>query len=101
ALAKEVRAGKDVLVAQPTCAYVIKKDYPIYVPGEDANEVSLHTYDAAEFLVNEHRRQDGGLKTEFPGEVPEQITYHLSCHLRAQNIGARSRDLLVLAGARV
>jgi len=31
ALAEEVRAGKDVIVAQPTCAYVLKRDYPLYV----------------------------------------------------------------------
>ena len=30
ALAAEVRAGRDVIVAQPTCAYVVKRDYPIY-----------------------------------------------------------------------
>ena len=28
ALAAEVRAGRDIVVAQPTCAYVIKRDYP-------------------------------------------------------------------------
>ena len=39
--------------------------------------------------------------TEFPGEIPEQITYHAPCHLRAQNIGYRSRDLMKLAGAKI
>ena len=31
ALAAEVRAGRDVVVAQPTCAYVVKRDYPLYL----------------------------------------------------------------------
>jgi Fe-S oxidoreductase len=39
--------------------------------------------------------------TEFPGEVPEKITYHAPCHLRAQNIGLKSRDLLKLTGAKI
>ena len=31
----------------------------------------------------------------------ETIAYHAPCHLRAQNIGLKSRDLLKLTGARV
>jgi Fe-S oxidoreductase len=33
--------------------------------------------------------------------VPETVTYHAPCHLRAQNIGLKSRDLLKLMGAKV
>jgi glycerol-3-phosphate dehydrogenase subunit C len=101
ALATDVRAGKDVIVAQPTCAYVIKQDYKVYAPGPDADLVAAHTFDAAEYLVNEHRRAEGGLDVAFEGEVPEQVVYHLACHLRAQNIGYRGRDLMALTGARV
>ena len=32
-LAKEIRAGTDVVVPQPTCSYVLKKDYLDYVGG--------------------------------------------------------------------
>ena len=51
ALAAEVRAGRDVVVAQPTCAYVVKRDYPIYAKGADADLVAAHTYDPAEYLM--------------------------------------------------
>ncbi len=54
-LASEVRAGRDVIVAQPTCAYVLKRDYPIYAPGRDAELVAEHTFDPAEYLVRRHR----------------------------------------------
>ena len=101
ALAAGVRAGRDVVVAQPTCSYVIRKDYPIYAPGPDAELVAAHTFDAAEYLVNFHRRDGGGLDTDFPGPVPETVAYHLACHLRAQNVGFKGRDLLQLAGAKV
>ncbi len=101
ALAAEVRAGRDVVVAQPTCAYVLRKDYPIYVSGADAELVAAHCYDAAEYLVLQHRGEGGPLDSEFPGEVPETISYHQACHLRAQNIGFKGRDLLQLTGARV
>jgi len=108
ALAEEVRAGRDVVVAQPTCAYVVKKDYPIYLAGTplaaDAALVAEHTSDPAEYLVALHKREGTALVTEFPGRddgtVPDQVTYHVACHLQAQHIGLKSRDLLKVAGVR-
>ncbi|MFM2071827.1 MAG: hypothetical protein RLZZ623_2090, partial [Actinomycetota bacterium] len=35
------------------------------------------------------------------GDVPATVTYHTPCHLRAQNIGLKSRDLIKLTGAKV
>jgi Fe-S oxidoreductase len=101
ALAAEVRAGRDVVVGQPTCAYVIRKDYPIYAPGADADLVAAHAFDAAEYLMIQHRRDGGGLDTDFRGPVPESVVYHLACHLRAQNVGFKGRDLMLLTGAKV
>ena len=48
-----------------------------------------------------HKREDTVLETMFEGEVPGTIAYHAPCHLQAQNIGLRSRDLLKLTGAQV
>ncbi len=101
ALVKEVQAGKDVIVAQPTCAYIIKKDYPIYAPGPDADLVAAHTFDAAEYLIEGHRSGARPLDLEFPGERVEKVAYHLACHLQAQNIGFKGRDLMALTGAAV
>ena len=106
ALVGEVRSGREVVVAQPTCAYVLRKDYPLYLAGtaaaEDAALVAGHTQDPAEYLMALHRR--GGLDTDFPGrssgDVPDQVTYHVACHLQAQHIGLKSRDLLKVAGVR-
>jgi Fe-S oxidoreductase len=100
-LAAEVRAGTDIVVPQPTCSYVIKKDYLDYVGGPDAELVAVHTYDAAEYLIKVHRGEDTTLDTDFAGETVETITYHAPCHLRAQNIGFTSRDLMKLTGAEV
>jgi Fe-S oxidoreductase len=100
-LADAVRAGHDVVVPQPTCGYVLKKDYVDYIGGPDAELVAEHTYDAAEYLWKVHKGDDTELDTEFTGSVPETVTYHAPCHLRAQNIGFRSRDLLKLTGAKV
>ena len=100
-LAARVRAGTDIVVPQPTCSYVLKRDYVDVVGGPDAALVAEHTFDAAEYLVDLHRGATTQLDTDFPGELPEVITYHAPCHLRAQDIGLRSRDLLRLTGARV
>ncbi|MGA7756700.1 MAG: heterodisulfide reductase-related iron-sulfur binding cluster [Ilumatobacteraceae bacterium] len=100
-LAAEVRSGTDVVVPQPTCSYIIKKDYLDYVGGPDAELVAEHTYDAAEYLMNVHKGDDTTLETDFTGETVESITYHTPCHLRAQNIGFKSRDLMKLTGAKV
>jgi Fe-S oxidoreductase len=94
-----------VVVPQPTCGYVLKKDYVDYVGGADAQLVAEHTYDAAEFLMKVHKSDKAnggdGLADDFSGDVPETTTYHAPCHLRAQNIGLRSRDLLKLTGTKI
>jgi glycerol-3-phosphate dehydrogenase subunit C len=100
-LATEVRRGTEIVVPQPTCGYVLKKDYVDYVGGEDAELVAEHTYDAAEYLMKVHRGDDTSLDTDFHGETVDQVTYHTPCHLRAQNIGFKSRDLMKLTGAKV
>ena len=100
-LAQEIRSGTDVVVPQPTCSYVLKKDYLDYVGGPDAELVAGNTYDAAEYLMKVHTADDTVLDTDFDGETVEKITYHTPCHLRAQNIGFKSRDLMMLTGAKV
>jgi Fe-S oxidoreductase len=102
ALADEVRAGRDIVVSQPTCAYVLRRDYPLYVKGDEAQLVADHVRDPAEYLVGMHREGEHPLDLNFPGRetgaVPEEVTYHVPCHLQAQNIGLKSRDVLKLAG---
>jgi len=101
ALADTVRRGNDIVVPQPTCSYVLKKDYVDYVGGADAELVAQHTYDAAEYLMKVHKAEGTTLDTEFGGFVPQTVTYHTPCHLKAQNIGLKSRDLIKLTGAKV
>ena len=100
-LAAAVRAGQDIVVPQPTCGYVLKRDYPEYLGSADARLVAEHTYDACEYLWRLHKGADTELDTDFGGEVPATTSYHVPCHLQAQNIGLRSRDLLKLTGTAV
>lgn len=99
--------GEDVtiVVPQPTCGYTLKKDYVDYIGGPDAELVAEHTNDAAEFLIDIHKADKAaggaGLDAAFTGDVPATTTYHAPCHLRAQNIGLRSRDLMKLTGTKI
>lgn len=106
-LASAIRAAEargehlDVVVPQPTCGYVLKFDYPDYVGGPDADLVASRTQDAAEYLAAGHKAERLELDTDFPGSVPDTTTYHAPCHLRAQNVGLKSRDLMKLTGTSV
>ncbi len=106
-LAEAIREGDrkgqspTVIVPQPTCGYILKRDYVDYVGGPDAQLVADRTQDAAEFLMAVHKADDTELDTEFTGHIPASVTYHAPCHLRAQNIGLKSRDLIKLTGAKV
>lgn len=101
ALAAAVRKGQDIVVPQPTCGYVLKKDYVDYVGTDDARLVAEHTYDSSEYLMKVHKGEGTTLDTDFNGVVPATVTYHTPCHLKAQNIGLKSRDLIKLTGAKV
>jgi Fe-S oxidoreductase len=101
ALVEAVQVGKDVVVPQPTCGYVLKKDYPEYLHSDDARLVAEHTFDAVEYIWRLHKGAETTFDTNFTGDVPDSTAYHVPCHLRAQNIGLRSRDLIKLTGSKV
>lgn len=105
ALAEAIRSGLDIVVPQPTCSFVLKKDYPLYLKGTgyeaDAKLVGLHTYDSSEYLWKLHKAPDTSIKIEFPGFIPATVSYHVSCHLQAQRSGLKSRDLIKLTGTKI
>ena len=100
ALLPLVEKGAPVVVPQPTCSYVLKKEYPLLVPGEAAEKVAGATRDLFEYLAG--RKLEGTLSTEFFGRKPGKIAYQMPCHLRAQNMGYKTRDVLqLIPGTRV
>jgi glycerol-3-phosphate dehydrogenase subunit C len=94
ALAPLVDEGAQVLVPQPTCSYVLKKEYPMLAPGAAADKVAGATRDLFEYLVA--RDREGTLSKEFPGPGPGKVAYQMPCHLRAQNIGFKTQEVLQL-----
>jgi glycerol-3-phosphate dehydrogenase subunit C len=92
-LAAEVRAGREIVVPGPTCSYMLKQEYPWLDGSEDAQLVAANTRDLFEYLVKVHAA--GAFDTNFVRPLGE-LTYHVPCHLRAQNIGTKSAELLRL-----
>ena len=92
-------AGRaDVIVTQPTCAYIVKNDYPIYALGPDADLIrGAHlAFDPVRVprSPNTAAKVVKAQAQTFPGpghmrwSVPA-TTY--SWHLRPQNIDCRGR----------
>lgn len=84
--------GEKIVVPQPTCSYVLKHEYPLLVPGDDAKKVARATMDIFEYLAS--RKAEGTMNTDFPGKTPGRVAYQMPCHLRAQNMGFKTRDVL-------
>ena len=88
-----VVSGYDVVVPEPTCGMMLKKEYPKLIDTEEARIISEHTFDISEFLLNLYKA--GRLDTNFLWS-PGRIAYHMPCHLRYQQMGNRTAELLRL-----
>ncbi|RMD69418.1 MAG: Fe-S oxidoreductase, partial [Gammaproteobacteria bacterium] len=91
-LAKWVEEGYDLVAPVPSCALMFKQELPLLFPGEEAVEkVARAMYDPFEYLLL--REEEGLLNTDF--KVPlGKVVHHAACHMRVQNIGLKSRELL-------
>lgn len=94
-----VKQGRKILGIDPTCTYMFRKEYPELVGTPEAREVAAATMDLCEYLFT--LKQQGLFNRDFKS-TPGKIAYHLPCHLKAQNIGFRSRDMMrLIPGATV
>ncbi len=55
--------------------------------------VAARTFDPFEYLMLRH--EAGLLRTDFKDPLGK-VSYHVPCHLRVQNLGLKTRDLLKL-----
>jgi len=98
-LLPSVEQGKKIVAINPTCSYMLRKEYGELVGTEAAKKVGAATMDLSEFLFE--LRKEGKFNREFKS-TPGSVAYHLPCHLKAQNIGFRSRDMMkLIPGAKV
>lgn len=85
--------GLTIIALGPTCSFMLKKDYPELLRTSAAELVAKHTKDAAEFLML--LKKQGKLNLDFR-EGPGAVAYQPACHLKNQNVGLKSKELLEL-----
>ena len=89
-----VNRGWDIVTPVPSCTLMFKQELPLMFPNDpDVSIVRDAMYDPFEYLMLRHK--EGRLNAEFPNSLGK-ITYQVPCHLRVQNIGLKTRDLLHL-----
>ena len=103
ALAAAIRAGTDVVVAQPTCHAVITTDYIDHVGGVDAELVAARSFDAVAYLADRvtEEADTGALDTRFSLEASPHIVHHEPCGQLDDVTPSPARRLLEVAGATV
>ncbi len=93
-LARLVDQGWDIVAPIPSCVLMFKQELPLMFPGDEAvAKVQKAIFDPFEYLMLRHR--DDKLRTDFVRSLGS-VAYHVACHLRVQNIGMKTRDVLQL-----
>ncbi|MGA7801391.1 MAG: heterodisulfide reductase-related iron-sulfur binding cluster [Gammaproteobacteria bacterium] len=93
-LVRLIDEGWDIVAPVPSCVLMFKQELPLLFAGDaDVLKVRDHMYDPFEYLMLRHK--EGRLRTDFKQKLGK-IAYHVPCHLRVQNLGYKTRDLLQL-----
>ncbi len=93
-LARLVDAGFNITALVPSCVLMFKQELPLMFPDDaDVKKVQGAFVDPFEFLTKRHK--EGKLNLDFKHPLGD-ISYHVACHLRVQNIGLKARDILNL-----
>ena len=89
-----VDKGYDIVALVPSCALMLKFEWPLILPHDEGlKRLAKATYDASEYVVDIAKKE--GLA---PGLKPLDggVSLHIACHARAQNVGRKAEELLSL-----
>ena len=90
-----VDAGAKVVAINPTCAMMMRREYPELLPEAlrpEARKLAELVRDPSELLWE--IRDQPRFNTDFKSTPAGPVAYHAPCHLRAQAVGFKGRDLL-------
>jgi Fe-S oxidoreductase len=90
-----VDAGAKVIAINPTCAMMMRREYPELLPEAlrpEARRLAELVRDPSELLWE--IRNEPRFNTDFKSTPGGPVAYHAPCHLRAQAVGFKGRDLL-------
>ncbi|MCP5423457.1 MAG: Fe-S oxidoreductase [Gammaproteobacteria bacterium] len=93
-LTKLVDEGWDIVAPVPSCVFMFKSELPLMFPDDaQVAKVSAAMFDPFEYLMLRYKA--GLLRTDFKTPLGS-VTHHAPCHLRSQNIGVKTREVLSL-----
>jgi len=93
-LAALVNEGWDLVAPVPSCVLMFKAELPLLFPDDpEVRKVRDAMFDPFEYLMLRHKA--GKLRTDFKNALGT-VSYHVPCHLRVQNMGLKTRDVLEL-----
>jgi len=94
ALGLWINKGYDVIALVPSCALMLKFEWPLIVPNDAAVEkLATATFDISEYIVA--LSKEPGLAPGL-GALDGGVTLHIACHARAQNVGQKAAEMLRL-----
>jgi len=94
ALKPWIEKGYDVIALVPSCALMLKFEWPLIEPDSaDVKLLAESTYDVAEYVVVIAKKH--GL-AEGLQPLAGGVAIHLACHARAQNMGPKGAEMLRL-----
>lgn len=94
AMVRLLEQGWDIVGPVPSCVLMFKQELPLMFPEDaDVQRVRQHIFDPFEYLMLRHKA--GLLDTDFKQSLGK-VSYHTACHLRVQNIGYKTCELLSL-----
>ncbi|MDR3506911.1 MAG: heterodisulfide reductase-related iron-sulfur binding cluster [Caulobacteraceae bacterium] len=94
AFAPYIEQGYDVVALTASCGLMMKFEWPLILPENEAvKRLAAATRDISEYVVDISKTFGlaGGLQP-----IPGGVTVHHACHARAQNMGAKSAEMLRL-----
>src|SRR3546814_7682845 len=93
-LCRWVDQGYDIVALTPSCALMLKFEWPLILPGDaTVQKLAEHTFDITEYVVDIAKKE--GL-AEGLGPLEGGVALHMACHARAQNVGAKAAEMLRL-----
>lgn len=93
-LYERVQQGNVIIAAVPSCVLMFKQELPLMFPDdEQVKAVARAFYDPFEYLHKLHKA--GKFNTQFKNPLGN-VSYHVACHQRVQNIGPKTKQILEL-----
>jgi glycerol-3-phosphate dehydrogenase subunit C len=94
ALLPWVDKGYDIIALTPSCALMLKFEWPLILPKDPSvDRLAQATFDVSEYVVDIAKKEGLAQGLE---PIEGGVSVHLACHARAQNMGAKAAEMLRL-----